>query len=616
MERKYMMYEGEEENTIDLLYETETTERNGVKIIVPVKYIDAYEFESKITTQLCYFENVYFEIYGDTTINTKFTILRHSLFQSSGLCKNNNLHLCLDNVYYPLDFDKLGVPPIKVPLGIRLSLTDGVYPTPNRESIRYTKEAKKIIIDKIGKIATYVIESYNNSLKTTLDLENLVHNLDTGFPTYKIGETLISLNYLANFSSVTIDKPSLPEIKLQFLHDLHRNTKNYILSNHIAKYKFSNNKFLPYGRGYNYNYTYHGVSSNKVQVFEYSDVLSPTKKEYLKTIIDKSKHVFLVKKGDNLKLRVSANFQNDSYYHMLNLKSFPKNTWRERIKEFQFYANLFTSTFIDLDKIEVPQSFIDDLKSKKKTRTAITKKIKMAGDIICKLATSVDNSRYYSKSYKFESKIYKIQDIPKMPRMLIYTTHEKANEIGSLFSFLETEPVDLITLSNRELKIVEKLDFHNLISYEEFINGHTKIFKRAITAYYGKQILQKHYAAFYLIDIIERTCPCLDNLIKITTDFVNKHSSKLNSNYEQKIVLNRFLENAIKENLFDTNVYSEMCQLDSLLNKLSFITTLGITSYNRPSNADIIIKDIFVPLLKRNKIKVNLKYYNVKQQGE
>jgi hypothetical protein len=28
-ERKYMMYEGEDVNTIDLLYETPTTERNG-----------------------------------------------------------------------------------------------------------------------------------------------------------------------------------------------------------------------------------------------------------------------------------------------------------------------------------------------------------------------------------------------------------------------------------------------------------------------------------------------------------------------------------------------------------------------------------------------------------
>jgi len=36
MERKYMMYEGEEVNTIDLLYSKPTSERNGVKVIIPV----------------------------------------------------------------------------------------------------------------------------------------------------------------------------------------------------------------------------------------------------------------------------------------------------------------------------------------------------------------------------------------------------------------------------------------------------------------------------------------------------------------------------------------------------------------------------------------------------
>jgi len=40
MERKYMMYEGEETDSIDLLYEKPTSERNGVKIMIPVKYGD------------------------------------------------------------------------------------------------------------------------------------------------------------------------------------------------------------------------------------------------------------------------------------------------------------------------------------------------------------------------------------------------------------------------------------------------------------------------------------------------------------------------------------------------------------------------------------------------
>jgi hypothetical protein len=135
MERKYMMYEGEDTNTIDLLYEKPTEERNGVKIIIPVKYGDTYNFKRKIKEQLCYFESVYFDVPEDSSITNEFIISRHEHFQFSELSTDNNLHICLDNVYYPLDFTKLGIDRIQFPVALRFSLSDGLYPTPNRESI-------------------------------------------------------------------------------------------------------------------------------------------------------------------------------------------------------------------------------------------------------------------------------------------------------------------------------------------------------------------------------------------------------------------------------------------------------------------------------------------------
>jgi len=145
MERKYMMYEGEDTNTIDLLYEKETEERNGVKVIVPVNYYDRREFYNKISEQLAYFESVYFDVPGE--IDNDFQIIRSEHFQFSTLSSDSKMHICLDNVYYPLESDKLGIDKvIYFPVGLRFSLMDGIFPTPNRESIRYTKEAKDIII--------------------------------------------------------------------------------------------------------------------------------------------------------------------------------------------------------------------------------------------------------------------------------------------------------------------------------------------------------------------------------------------------------------------------------------------------------------------------------------
>jgi anti-sigma regulatory factor (Ser/Thr protein kinase) len=135
MERKYMMYEGEDANTIDLLYEKPTEESNGVKIIIPVKYNDVWQFKKKIKEQLCYFESVYFDVPEDKSITNDFVISRHTHFQFSEMSTDDKLHICLDNVYYPLDFEKLGISRIDFPIALRFSLSDGLYPTPNRESI-------------------------------------------------------------------------------------------------------------------------------------------------------------------------------------------------------------------------------------------------------------------------------------------------------------------------------------------------------------------------------------------------------------------------------------------------------------------------------------------------
>jgi hypothetical protein len=56
------------------------------------------------------------------------------------IANDSNLHLCLDNVYYPLDYTKLGINTLTVPIGLKFSLSDGIFT--QIESIRYTSEAK------------------------------------------------------------------------------------------------------------------------------------------------------------------------------------------------------------------------------------------------------------------------------------------------------------------------------------------------------------------------------------------------------------------------------------------------------------------------------------------
>jgi len=133
IERKFMIYSGEEVPESLLLHEKETEESNGVIVTIPIKNGDKYDFESKIKEQLCYFTGVYFE---NCNVNNDFKVYRNDLFQYSELYPFNLMHITLDDVVYPIDYNKLGINPIYFPVGVRFNLEEGlITPIPNRENI-------------------------------------------------------------------------------------------------------------------------------------------------------------------------------------------------------------------------------------------------------------------------------------------------------------------------------------------------------------------------------------------------------------------------------------------------------------------------------------------------
>ncbi len=234
------MYEGEDTNTIDLLYEKDTTEGNGVKVIVPTKHYDKESFKEKIREQLAYFQNVYFDC--GNLIDNNFVIYRTDLFQFSQLATDRNLHLCLDDVYYPIDFQKLGIDKIEFPIAIRLGLTDGVFPTPNRESIRYTKEAKDIILNKIKNIADYFIDKYNESIRETDDVFQVMKYYLNDSKCVTLGTLKKDISSFTEHSTKSLNQPKLKGVDVLNIKDINR-IKDYIFSEYQVKYMIENKRW-------------------------------------------------------------------------------------------------------------------------------------------------------------------------------------------------------------------------------------------------------------------------------------------------------------------------------------------------------------------------------------
>lgn len=613
MERKYMMYEGEDVNTIDLLYEQETAEGNGVKVIIPIKNSDKYQFMRKIKEQLCYFESVYFDVPDDASITNGFVIARHTHFQFSELSTDQYLHICLDNVYYPLDFEKLGISRIQFPIGLRFSLSDGLYPTPNRESLRYTKEAKEIIMEKLKTVGDYYIEKYNSTVESGTDIISLINYFENRGKFVQLGNgKTVDINPFVQFSKIPLVSPSIDGIVLSDVSKLYKETRNYWLSDYTQKFELRNKRMMDLTKGYSYGFNVANIALGKAEGYIYTDKVSQLKKDYLRHVCNQSNYVNLLKPNVPKILGKGGKFSPNAYYHILNLNLYPKSEWRTRIQEYQHIVSLLTKNFIDLDALEVPEDFIEDRKTARiKTSVKLTpsKRLKIQGEIVAKRGEPL--LRYSGgRNCKFDSKIYKLEDLHKAKHLKVYAKHDEYIKLDALYGMMSKQKMQVLTFSDRELKIVNTLDIHNLISYDKFMEGKNAPFKRIVTSLLIYKLMNKYTYVFHKRDCLKYTSVDFYNKLKVLIAYVNANVPKdVDSN-----LFDAMLAVATEHNLFDMNIYPEYLEMLDILNKLSFLNPLckSMGYYNETDEMVGVVTDLF----KYYKHKVDLKHYKLRLTEE
>ena len=593
IERKYTMSEGDDGNTIDLLDENSTDSPNGVKIIIPVKYGDRNEFINKIKEQLCYFEDVYFNV---STIDNNFKITRYDDFQLSELNTDNNLHLCLDNVYYPLDFKKLGISPINIPVGLRFGLSDGILPTPNRESIRYSNEAKAIILDKIKKVATRIIEMYNETITDSDDVFKVMNYYIRGVKQLDIGHrNNIDILNIEIYSSVKSKEPKITGIDNLDLNSVFSSYE--LLAEYKVRFRQSGYKF----KELKYETSLYAIEAIEKPLYKFSDRLGGKKKEYIKSIIPRNTHI--IKKEYKRKLFKESPNGPSSYYRFLRLNKHSKDKWRIMIKEFQFILGKFEERMIDIDKIEIPKDWLDARKV-----TYVRRKnshVKLEGEISCKKAENLE--RYVDgRNCKFVPYSLDLSKIERTKCFYIYDSHENILRMDKLFYVLSNK-VSLVTFSEREIKKLESVKIHNLISYNEFMKGDTKIFKRLITAHLIYQLKDKYRSVFSCMYSISEISENLSKrLVKLSEYYQSNYKASHPDIYEA------MLNVATEHSLFDYDVYDDYLKTKEDLEKLYFLNTIyyKLSESYHSEIRNRIIKD----LCKYHKYKLNIKEYQTKEE--
>ena len=618
IERKYMMYEGEDTNSIDLLYQKETTERNGVKIIIPVKVGDRYEFLKKIKEQLAYFQNVYFDV---SDIDNDFKIHRSEHYQSSELATSNQLHICLDDVYYPIDWEKLEIrTPISLKMALRFSLTDGLFPTPNRESIRYTTEAKTKIKEKIEALADHFMKLYNDTVNDDAEFETVYsfYNSKVIQVRNPINDNgWLDITELSKFSTL---KPKSPKLKDAGLLDASKlvNRSRYILQEyqyrHVIRTGYKK-QFCNFNGMWDREITFnsYGKKLTERTIYLFNDTISERSKRYIKETFDKEAYfvkktssIVLWRKTHNTKIEVSKD-DFSTYYGLLELYNYPRNTWRERIKQFRGVVDSLVSTFLNFDDIIIPEQWIiNDKKARSKAKPKVDSNgyVKVKGDINGKIGTQLE--RWVSgQNCKFVPKVWKGSNLHKNNRLIVYGKDSDRIALDKWWGAL-CGSVDFVILSDRETRLIETYNLHNWMHISKFLEGKNQPYRRAISASLIESLMNNNSHTFAASNGVNSSIKLLKGL---SEDLILLRSYR-NKNRHHAFIDNDTVKKAVSEGNVDTTVHDVYQRVSKLLDKHKFIQCIQSDRlYHNGDNYDQMFKD----LCRYHHIRMIPECYNITQ---
>ncbi len=625
MERKYMMYEGEDTNTIDLLYEVQTPMPNGVKVIVPVSYYDRHNFKRKIQEQLAYFESVYFDVDASISgpVTNDFVIVRTEHFQFSSMATSSYMHMCLDNVSYPIDWEKLGIKSINLPIALRFSLSDGLFPTPNREAIRYTKEAKETILKKLEAVANVFMDKYNESITDGDDpvaVLNSYRNRQKSIPMFfspsADKNAKVTIDDLLAYATTPVKKPKITGIEKLDLERVATKLPDYMFGEWKLKYRYQNGKFTE-ARGYWADFTYHLLAGERYGesgiTYMFSEQLGVRKKNYLRSILGNDhKTINFVKFTEPFKLEAyddQAGYH--TYYRMLDLGRYPKSEWRVIIQEFQKLLKMFTDKFIDADAIEIPETWILEQKAKRaKVSTASVstgqKKVRLAGEISVKLASELQ-VWVNGQNCKFVPNTFKMDELYKHTKLTVYGTEEHREEMDRLYPTFKSQ-VRFGIVSNTSYNNLEKAELHNWINIHKFMEGKNKPFIRMVTSLMIVRFIKSNHKVF---DKMERLAYVSEDLAKKMRS-LHAYTSVNPITRTSVAQEDTLIDFAIENKFVDPEIYPTMLEVKQLFEKLPFIETLSqyIPGYvSTDTKTEEAIHAMIADLFKYHKQKVNLSFY-------
>ncbi len=578
----YIMYKGEKGTKIDLLNVRDTTEGNGSIFTLGIKGMDVSNFIANCKKQLAYFEDVYFNVSG---ISNDFKIIQTPDWKHSTLYNGSSMHLCLDNVYYPIDFSRLNISEISVPVALNFKITDGIRPIPSREDIIYTPEVKAMILEKIKVVATFFVEKYNEGITEQDDLFNVIR-LNTGM---YISDTFsVSINQLKGHSQKSMAIPTLKGVeKLDVLKLIAR--RSNMLGNYVVRGRIKNGTFSGiYNEGG--QSILHGLDR---RYFYCKERPSAIQIQYLK---EQYRELYFIYKKQEKKLGSPKKYQNyHDYAYLLSLGDSKKSDWRQIIKEFQgIEANIMK--MFPLAESNMPTEAW--LQKRKENRAKGTRTEVKDIEINPKWASVASRGDFYAKfDFGGTMKISGIQQ--RLKGLVVYGKEEDKEKLSELLRSTRHK-CRICLLAERDVKRIQ--DIKSFIHIDKFMEGDIKAFKRLATRLLAEKLVSNNTTIFNSPSFFGKLQKSLgEDLSAIVT--YKGTTSYTHSDFDKTI-----LAIAKKHDYWDQSIYPAIQRVEKLLPKYDFVLLFG--PYLSFGDKHL---PLFRDVLKYRKVRLNAENYAQKE---
>jgi anti-sigma regulatory factor (Ser/Thr protein kinase) len=585
VERKYLIFKGEEFPECTLLYEKPTTEVNGVIVIVKLKD-SHYEVETckrKIREQLAYLDNVYYNI---PDFDNTYKIYRTQHFQFSPLKGSCQMHISLKNIVYSIDWDKIGMVPLDIPIALRFDDYSKIKPIFNRESLQYTSSSIKAIKEAITNVANYFANEWNSSLHEFQNFRNARPSVRQSRREISLFDGKLEFNaeYLLLHSSIKALPPKVVDVPdavyFANLREKVLNGFNAIGFNEGSRWSQKNihHKFEHYYLDPADNW----YKDYKAVIVDFN--VSGYLKEYLKEKYT-TPTMYLKEKESAVLLAWTKNVKlpND-----MNVQDFERQAL--------IIHNHYKQTFIDETGLPNKQEFLDWKEAKikavkagriPKTQAPYVTIDKQKGEITCRWTREMKRGEgitYDPVAVSIES----VCNPTTYKKLVVYTTETFP------ISILSFNKILFVKLNSSEVKHVKDLKhFMHMDTFKK-----SKPMARLATTIFIEDLLESFENCQ---EIVVENFPAISTLR--TQLEIYKARDEFNTSKIERSVKNIILEEARNNANWDLSIFDKVQQFEKHIKSFAFMAGLKQTDSWRTSHFEkkMAITIMFI-MLKHQKV--------------